>query len=596
MSGRDPADRHWRLVLLGLALFGGGVLLVVLGSSRDSRPPRRAELTPVPAEQAPTLLGDPGRPFGSVARSNSSGGTEPAASGVVNGMILDAETRTPISGAIVYLSNEAGGVARAEAVARSAESGAFKLPVKGVPGALESAALIVRSHEYCDSRVSLTRSGAALQSELLVLLERGATISGAVVDGQGNPISGARVVGYAPGAQYSWPCATDVFLTTLGDCGTEAMSDESGGFRLKGLDPDAPYLLYAEKQGYVPLGKRILHDELSLPGTRDIRLVLLPSFEFSLSTVDDESAQPIPYAGLVIDPRGRVRVRLRHPAINDDAPENSGRPLSPAGRFPVCLYAADGFARPDHVDVDFAAFALGYKSQRGPIRVKWGDTGEVLIRLKRLARGTPVPVRFRAHYAEGAPFSGFMRMFINRDGDESDYRGPGMVVALFERGRSQSALPLLPGTYYLNLRSAGPMGSWWHPARRWFQFTVPERCDGDWPASFQVEGGLLELSVLDPQGNAVRGYSLHIKYDDGVGRGPVRAWDKCAGARAEEDAPAASVCVSPVSGVARAWLEGVGMGEARFPELRNGRRERLKIVLNSPPPSLASPDGSPDRR
>ena len=203
------------------------------------------------------------------------------------GRVLDARSRAPLPGALVWVGQPLLAVARADA------EGRFRLPVGDGEVRIQAAAA-----GHMPGAQPAGRSAAARPLE--VLLELAGSISGMVVDGGGRPVGGAEV--RARSAD-SWGSEADRSLRSGAD----------GSFRFAGLPAKALYEVTARREGSAPatgVAGPALPDRPAPP----LRLVLTAGATLR-GRVAGEGGAPVTGArlALVPSPQGGVTDEFRHP-------------------------------------------------------------------------------------------------------------------------------------------------------------------------------------------------------------------------------------------------------------------------------------------
>lgn len=203
------------------------------------------------------------------------------------GRVLDARSRSPLPGALVWVGQPLLAVTRADA------GGRFRLPVGGGEVHLQAAAA---GHLRGAQRAA--GSSAARSAE--VLLEAAGSLSGIVVDGEGRPVDGAEVRARSAA---SWEREADRSLRSGAD----------GSFRFAGLPPKALFEVTARREGSAPATGVA---GAALPGrpAPPLRLVLTAGATLR-GRVAGEAGAPVAGARLVLvpSPQGGVTDELRHP-------------------------------------------------------------------------------------------------------------------------------------------------------------------------------------------------------------------------------------------------------------------------------------------
>ena len=358
-------------------------------------------------------------------------------------------------------------------------------------------------------------------------------------------------------------------------------SDREGRFSVTGLERGQQYTAYAEKTGYAPEHQRIVDDILVRGGDEHVQLVLLESCEFVIRIVDGPTAELIPFASVLVSPADGVSTFAYFTALD---PANTGSQLSlKPGECRIRLRRDLGVEAPERAEVFVSVNAMGHTALQTQIEVDWAQPAAVTLRLERLARDNPLPVRFRAEFRAGRPFTGPLLLFLRRQQDESPVYFPSVVRLEFKGGLSSQAIPLSSGMYWVYPQGTGTAGAWWRPRQAFIELHVPRRATGDHVVTIPIEGGALEVTVLDAQGRKRRSYGLEIAYSDGTGPGPIAGWDFPGYSDAGVGEQVAFV--RPMPGTVRAWIPGVGSGKAPFPRLDDGERVEVMIRLTQRAPA-----------
>lgn len=205
----------------------------------------------------------------------------------IQGRVVDATSGAPVEGAEVTVATGALGLHT-----RSAVSGALGgFDVIGVVGSEQS--LYVDADGYVLAGPVPHREG---DPPVVVRLERGARVSGRVVDEKGRPVRGASVRAF--GAQTAALGGGDSLGVTAGPVPpisaaasaglafvTESRADADGAFVLEGLRP-GQYTVVASHDDFAPSGATRI--ELSAGESRtSVEVVMLPGGELSGRVVDE---------------------------------------------------------------------------------------------------------------------------------------------------------------------------------------------------------------------------------------------------------------------------------------------------------------------
>jgi len=192
-----------------------------------------------------------------------------------------------------------------------------------------------------------------------IVLMRGSSISGVVIDGQGRPLEGATVKARSAGADMSHG-ATDtaawefsIVVRAGGALDVETRSDSQGAFELTTLDAHQRYTLLAGLEGH-----EVVKQVDVTVGTRDVVLTLVPSAAVLVSVTDVRNGEPIANAsatgrrmaggssGMAMDRSTRLDVLTGEAALAAAAPLTAGGATADASKRPpardCCSCAAWG--------------------------------------------------------------------------------------------------------------------------------------------------------------------------------------------------------------------------------------------------------------
>ena len=283
--------------------------------------------------------------------------------GGLSGQVVDAGTRSPLAGAVVWPAAVPGRAAITDARGRFAWSG---LP----PGEPFLRAAAPR-HLEAEVRVGVQPARTA---RAVVALRPAAAAAGRVVDVRGRPVNGATVTIAAAGDE-----------DPRVDAGEPRSIDtaDGGRFRVAGLDPDRGYRLEVERRGYAPAG-----ETLSPGGSKEwtgLEIVLVPGGS-AVGRVVDREKRPVPGAEVRLLGDGGAADATGAGADRTDV-EGRFRILDlHAGRFTLSVRAA-GFA---------PRVAPGVELPEGNAAV---DLGVVVLEPEAAVTG-------RVEEPEGAPVAG----------------------------------------------------------------------------------------------------------------------------------------------------------------------------------------------
>lgn len=201
-----------------------------------------------------------------------------------------------------------------------------------------------------------------------LLLRRGGSVSGVVVDHDGKPIAGAHVM---PIEAITVPLLGDLttimgldLLARAAESGSE--TDAEGHFVCHGIDGEAPFHVVAAHERHAP---GIQNDVTN--GAADLRIVLLDTASLDATVLDDASGEPIGEFSVALRQRMFLFVERDVKKQSFDA-ETKGR----AHLAPV-----------DAGDYSLVATADGYSEASASVHVEAGAKATVApLRLRRAAR------------------------------------------------------------------------------------------------------------------------------------------------------------------------------------------------------------------
>jgi uncharacterized GH25 family protein len=210
----------------------------------------------------------------------------PTGDRTASGVVLDEGGR-PVAGAAIDLVSSVGSATEplpkegSAVSARSDQQGRFKSRLSqgswdlraGAPGLV---ATVVRGIVVGPGRTPVDLG--------TVVLHRGGTLEGQVVDPQGKPVAGCQVRVLPAGGMTS----TRFFAAGVQEENTETLSGPDGGFTLTGLPEGRPVALVVSGEGYLSAALR----GISIPAEHPLRVTLSPGSRIS-GRVVDESGAPV---------------------------------------------------------------------------------------------------------------------------------------------------------------------------------------------------------------------------------------------------------------------------------------------------------------
>lgn len=216
---------------------------------------------------------------------------------VVAGRVIDAESREPVAGALVWQSFGRGlPTARALAAGRGAEifaltdgAGAYELAMSDDPG-LHVAAQAAGYHPA----TSELRGDEPVAPT--VALRPASSLRGSVVNSAGEPVEGAEVSAVVKPEGPSMRFGGQV---------QKAQTEASGSFVVRSLEPGAAYRLEATADGYAPGGAEARTGQPGDPTSRPEPVeITLGRGAQAFGRVVDESDQPVAGATVELESQG----------------------------------------------------------------------------------------------------------------------------------------------------------------------------------------------------------------------------------------------------------------------------------------------------
>jgi hypothetical protein len=508
---RRHLRRRIRLVLVGCVV--AAVLLALLARIPEGaigRSERRQTDAALVGKEEVHHTDTEGRASVQLAEVESSHRHTESAERYVRGAVTDARTQDPVVDALVVLTNPNKARIVAPDHARwtkTDEDGEFVLPADP-----ENPVILVQAGGYLPALEKVQ-----VETQNLIALERGVSISGRVVSEAGAPIEGARVWATLETNRVAWPNTSLFFEVSRRAAGAEDLTDSAGYYELRGLSPEASYALKCSKPAHT---FRRWRDPPVVRAARGpvLELVLSAVCRLATRAVDSQTGEPVPNAEFRLSNRPRDVITpidyQRGNAATADKPEGG--------------FLADGWAR-----MTLARTNAAVPDERFKVKVFCGAPGYVPVsREIPLSDGTvcvEVPMERAGEQEWGGilfsfrfrrtakPFTGDLLLQVWSLRDKT--RGQARVRVVDGQATDPVRLPL--GRYRFVFMGFGDRGQWWTDACRVARFDltgVEARCD------VELDGTPVRLSVRDPNGRVVRGYDMIVKPSRGRSGG-ASFWD-----------------------------------------------------------------------
>ncbi|MEN8151133.1 MAG: carboxypeptidase-like regulatory domain-containing protein [Planctomycetota bacterium] len=324
---------------------------------------------------------------------------------------------------------------------------------------------------------------------LRVVLARGGTIRGVVVDDLDRPVAGARVVAKSSGSAVNPP--RGIYLphhTTLGVTYARTLSGLGGAFTIRGMG-EGELDLVAAKRGFPELLRPTTG---VVAGEEKVRLVLLRPFVVNVAVVDSGKNEPLVSASVVLTmPGEKDEEEIEFRGRTDRRGEMTKKLDFPAARAP-------------DVRVKVRAGTEDYGSvvaEGVPLAKLAAGAGFTL----RLAKQVPAVLVLTVRYDTGEPCRSWLYFEAEPSFGDTFHRWS----RIDEEGRARIELP--PGHYKaLRPRSRGPIEG---GTIENLELAAGEEHEKTIEI---IRGGDLHLTVTLPNGAEARGASVRIDHSKGT--------------------------------------------------------------------------------
>jgi hypothetical protein len=486
------------------------VLVVVMlfrGTSRQ-RAPRSGRGAP-----ATTSSPDGGSDPAPAAEPADDPRASHAQAATLSGTVLERSSRSPVSGAHVFACDPLR--QRSVPVERSAvtdDQGRFSLATIGAG----------------DSHVEVVAEGfmativpmPGATSE--ILLDRGLSITGSVVDDEGAPVADARVWAHRDGNQAAWPGLHASLPVGALAQGGSAKTEPDGTFRIDGLNPGR-YSVRAAKAGWCFPGWS--EPPGADAGARDVELRLWPTHTLVVEHRDKATGERVRCAEARLSRRPPALIVFPIPgdlARGETVLDSTSQGFDPETATTRITFAVVRTRCNTEWDVRqfppqmLLCVAPGYTTFRQEIVARGAGETRVLAAMEQKRPGAAGAVRLEARFAgSNLAYDGILEVTI----DEGTSATRGTSVLRFEDGVAATPVGLPPGDYKARAAGHGDVGNWWMEAGPRSAFTMPAGAE-EIRVRLELRGNPVRLEVRDTEGRVVRGYDLAVDP-----WGVIQRWD-----------------------------------------------------------------------
>ena len=459
----------------------------------------------------------------------------------VAGRVLDAESRRPLPGALVWSPADPG------TFVRSDTGGRFALP----PPEAGSFWLEAAAAGYLPKRIAVSPADRRGRGPSLALA-RAQSLRGQVVDDRGAPLPGAWI-GAEP--ELAFDRRPGRGAEALADGGA---SDHTGAFDLHRLRPATGYLLRVERPGFLPAELKAVAPDRGAP-PRFVRVALRPSPR-ATGLVVDPGGRPVPGAAVrVAAATGRGRSQALAPRALAEEAAGDRATTDERGRFTFAQLPA---AELD-LEVEKTGFAgARFSGLKVPIAGSEVDLGTITLRPGAVVRGRvvgpggrPVPGAAIHEVRDPARREALARALADQEPAARSSASGNFALSERPEGVPTSLLVLAEGFRPAAVRGVRP------PTAEPLVVTLEE--------AFTLRG-----RVLGADGEPIAEAEVYFLWQDalpeeeaGLPVGPSLAWSE----RTDLDG--------------RFVLEGLPRGKAEISIVADGN-----VPLESEPVSLPGPD------
>ncbi len=464
------------IIIVALTMLG----VIGPGSRRTVPAAPRAEVALSASTSPAELVGAKSLSIRSLAPPTRSTGRS------LQGRVLDVSTKEPIAGVRVAIGSVISPYIDAERISLSDVNGRFKLDSSADESGFS---MYVMKPGFMPVRLAM----AQFVDGLDILLERGASVSGRVVDSGGLPVAGVRVSASRPWNHAGWP-TQDAHRMDQESMGSEAVTDALGNFAMSGLTAGATYDVNARLEGWSEVPGS--YPRVTAPSDGiELRVLAETVVTFKFVDADDGSVLAdapslwcFPGAGAMAatDPSKRERGIVRQRYL-----------------------LSDGNSRA--VAIRFRTASMLYEPVSGGIEVRPSESIETTVRCRRVSGSAAKDLRLQARFPNGAAYSGHISLVLVRERGGSD-----PLDWEFREGVLASGVKIPAGAYELNsLASVDSSRGYWTPFASGLRVVVHD--DGSCePKVLTISGGRCLLTVRRSDGSVVRG--TLVKFAEQSGR------------------------------------------------------------------------------
>jgi hypothetical protein len=465
--------RQLGLILIALIAFVALIWPDEKTERKEAQAERRKQVPPPTLASAPSRV----RPL-TVEQEPPKSETR-----VLHVRVETARDASPVDGARIFQGGLTGDCTRTD------EDGKALLPIRPAAGQIG-----VLAEGYLPFIASITPD----TTEIAARLERGASISGRVLDEQNTPVEGVRIWCTPSENVEAWPNPTGFVGTS--SRGGVAVSGQDGRFVLHGLQPTTDYEIEWSKKMWIryPASRPF---PIRANASKPLLLHVSPQARVSFAFTDEETGLPVTMQDIITQAGQGVDIgREPLPWIEPSDVSNLWGERAPGDHYYVRVGPTEVTGR-QRGSAELTATAIGYVPVKRRVEFEFGKTQTISVPMSKLD-GVELGTVNLTVKLNDTPFTGQLMLRLKGE-SESTWAHAG-----FRDGRQISTLGLPAGRWELTAKPAGVQGHFMLYSDP-VQVDVPPGKAG--AASIVLAARVLTLDVRTREGKAVVGYDLGVR-------------------------------------------------------------------------------------